>query len=131
MLFTFVWFHESIQYVGIQKDLLLSKLDGSGRYKFHAYSGDLFAKSPRGQIESRNGQIESNRIATLSNRMPQRSNRISKGVKSRFKSNREFDFAHHRTIDYCQGTSSAVASLIYDSINSYECDAFLNLLSSS
>ena len=121
----------SIQHVCIQNNLLLSILDGSGRFKFNAYSGDLFAKSPRGQIESLKGQIESNRIAALSNRIPQRSNRISNGVKSRFKSSRDFDFAHHWTIDYCQGTSSAVASLIYSSINRYECYAFLNLLSSS
>ena len=31
----------------------------TGRFKFNACSGDLFAVSIRGQIESRKGQIES------------------------------------------------------------------------
>ena len=61
MLFTFVWFHESIQYV-------------------NAYSGDLFAKSSRGQIESHKGQIESphSQIESQSQRVSNRNfNRIA------------------------------------------------------
>ena len=46
----------------------------TGRFKFNACNSDLFAKSPRGQIESRKYQIES---PVLSNRLPQHSNRIA------------------------------------------------------
>ena len=47
----------------VYKTISLSIPDGSGRFKFNAYSGDLFAKSPRGQIESHSVQIESQRVS--------------------------------------------------------------------